>query len=65
VDPRQGDVIYDWYRVADPTVPLGDRYGVLAWAQTHGYHETHRFCGHAWMRSGSAEALCQVILEPQ
>ena len=65
VDPRQGDVSDDWYRVTDPAVPLGDRYGVLAWARTHGYLETHRFCGHAWMRSGSVEALCQVILEPQ
>jgi hypothetical protein len=65
VDPRQGDLIDDWYRSAEPEFPLSDTYGVLGFARTHGYRETHRFCGHAWMRNGSAEELCQVILEPR
>ena len=65
VDPAQADLIDDWYRAAEPSVPLSDTYGVLAWAETHGYRETHRFCGHAWMRNGYSEELCQVILEPR
>jgi hypothetical protein len=65
VDAREGDLIDDWYRVDEPRIPLSDTYGVVAWAQAHGYRETHRFCGHAWMRNGSAEKLCQVILEPR
>jgi hypothetical protein len=65
IDLSQGDLIDDWYRADEPVIPLSDTYGVLAWAEAHGYRETHRFCGHAWMRGGSAEELCQVILEPQ
>jgi hypothetical protein len=65
VDPREGDLIDDWYRADEPEIPLSDTYGVVAWAEAHGYGETHRFCGRAWMRSGSAEELCQVILEPR
>jgi hypothetical protein len=65
LDPRDGELIDDWYRAAEPGVPLSDTFGVLAWAETHGYRETHRFCGHAWMRNGYSEELCQVILEPQ
>ncbi|HTV13177.1 MAG TPA: hypothetical protein VME68_00600 [Acidobacteriaceae bacterium] len=65
VDPRQGELIDDWYRNDEPDVPLGDTYGVLAYAESHGYRETHRFCGHAWMRNGYSEELCQVILEPK
>jgi hypothetical protein len=64
-DPHQDDLIDDWYRSDEPAIPLNDTYGVLAWAESHGYRETHRFCGHAWMRNGYSEELCQVILEPQ
>lgn len=65
LDPRQGELIDDWYRAVEPSIPLSDMYGVLAWAETHGYRETHRFCGHAWMRNGYSEELCEVILEPR
>jgi hypothetical protein len=65
IDLNEGDLIDDWYRADEPVIPLSDTYGVLAWAEAHGYRETHRFCGHAWMRGGSAEELCQVILDPQ
>lgn len=65
VNSRQGDLIDDWYHAAEPAIPLTDAYGVLAYAESRGYRETHRFCGHAWMRDGYSEELCQVILEPQ
>jgi hypothetical protein len=65
VDSHDGEVMDGWYRADESTVPLGDTYGVVAWAEAHGYRDTHRFCGHAWMRDGYAEELCQVILEPR
>ncbi len=61
------EITSDWPELGDGatnTVPLGDEYGVLPWFKAHGYHETHRFCGHAWMRFGYAELLCDVVLEP-
>ena len=61
------EITSDWPELGDAVsnaVPLGDEYGVLPWLEAHGYHETHRFCGHAWMRFGYAELLCDVVLEP-
>lgn len=64
---HNADISEDWIR-PDPTtlnsVPLNDLFGILPYAEAHGYRETHRFCGHAFLRSGYAEELCQVALEP-
>ncbi len=63
----QSEVTADWSAFDDdrgPLLPLGDDYRLLPFFQAHGYHETHRFCGHAWMRFGYAELLCEVVLEP-
>ncbi|MGB6611639.1 MAG: hypothetical protein WBE63_18010, partial [Acidobacteriaceae bacterium] len=65
--PRNSDIRYDWVRpdlsLLNPD-PLNDPFHVIDYAEAHGYRETHRFCGHAWMRSGYAEELCQVALQP-
>jgi hypothetical protein len=45
-------------------VPLNDLFGIVPYAEAHGYRETHRFCGHAFMRDGYSEYLCQIALEP-
>lgn len=66
--PRNGAILDDWIP-ADPDnlnrVPLNDGYRVIPYAEAHGYRETHRFCGHAFIRDGYAEHLCQVILQPE
>ncbi|HEX4007653.1 MAG TPA: hypothetical protein VHX60_15875 [Acidobacteriaceae bacterium] len=65
---RNARISDDWIP-ADPSTlrrgPLGDSYGVIAYAEAHGYRETHRFCGQSWMRDGWAEKLCEVALEPR
>jgi hypothetical protein len=60
--PRNGDISFDW--VAGDELPDADLYGIIPWAETHGYRVTHRFCGRSFMRDGYAEELCDVILEP-
>ena len=66
-NPRNGNLIDDWLP-GDPdtrdAIPLNDNYGILAYAEAHGYRETHRFCGRAFMRDGYSELLCQIALEP-
>jgi len=32
--------------------------------QDAGYHETHRFCGYSFMRSGYSRELCDIVYEP-
>jgi hypothetical protein len=44
--------------------PLNDVYGIIPFAEAHGYRETHRFCGRSFMRAAYAEELCEVALEP-
>jgi hypothetical protein len=64
---RNADVSEDWVQPNLATlhsVPLNDAYHILDYAEAHGYRETHRFCGHAFMRSGYSEELCQVTLQP-
>lgn len=65
--PRNDNILDDWIP-GNPAelnrIPLGDRYGVLRYAEAHGYRETHRFCGHAFMRYGYSEELCEVALQP-
>jgi hypothetical protein len=64
---RDGDITDDWI-APDPSelnrVALDDLFGIVPYAEAHGYRETHRFCGHAFMRDGYAEYLCQLALEP-
>lgn len=64
---HNADVSEDWIKPDLATlnsVPLNDAYHVIDYAEAHGYRETHRFCGHAFMRNGYSEELCQVALEP-
>lgn len=44
--------------------PLNDVYGIIPYAEAHGYRETHRFCGRSFMRTAYAEELCEVALQP-
>ncbi|MFP5228446.1 MAG: hypothetical protein ACLGXA_12550 [Acidobacteriota bacterium] len=64
---HNADISEDWIK-PDPatlnSVPLNDDFGIIAYAEAHGYRETHRFCGHAFLRSGYSEELCQVALQP-
>ena len=45
-------------------VPLADTFQIIPYAEAHGYRETHRFCGSAFMRQGYSEIECQVALQP-
>jgi hypothetical protein len=60
---QNGDISFDWV-VPEDEFPNGDVYGIIPWAEAHGYDETHRFCGHSFMRNGYAEDICDVILQP-
>jgi hypothetical protein len=62
---NNSDITVDWEKPDYQTgPPLDDQYGIRAYFLAHGYRETHRFCGHSWMRNGYSELLCDVILEP-
>jgi hypothetical protein len=61
--PQNGDLSFDW--LPADALPEADVYGIIPYAEAHGYHETHRFCGNAFMRNGDAEELCDVILQPE
>ena len=64
---NNADISEDWIK-PDPvrlnSVPLNDAFHIVDYAEAHGYRETHRFCGHAFLRSGYSEELCQVALQP-
>ncbi len=64
---NNADISEDWIK-PDTTrlnaVPLNDAFHIVDYAKAHGYRETHRFCGHAFLRSGYSEELCQVVLQP-
>ncbi|HEY1498924.1 MAG TPA: hypothetical protein VGF88_05055 [Acidobacteriaceae bacterium] len=64
---HNGTVTDDWI-TPDPAeirrIPLADVYGIIPYAEAHGYRETHRFCGQMFMRQGYSESECQVVLEP-
>jgi hypothetical protein len=64
---HNADISEDWEKPnlnTLNTVPFNDAFHIIGYAQEHGYRETHRFCGHAFLRSGYSEELCQVALEP-
>jgi hypothetical protein len=64
---HNADVSEDWVKPNLATlnsVPLNDAFYIIPYAEAHGYRETHRFCGHAFLRSGYSEELCQVALQP-
>ncbi|MGC2297236.1 MAG: hypothetical protein WA476_00435 [Acidobacteriaceae bacterium] len=64
---HNADISEDWVKpnLAElNSVPLNDAFHIVDYAEAHGYRETHRFCGHAFLRSGYSEELCQVALEP-
>ena len=65
--PENAEISEDWVKPDLSKlnrIPLDDTYGIVAYAKSHGYRETHRFCGHAFLRSGYSEELCQVALQP-
>jgi uncharacterized protein (DUF1810 family) len=64
---RNGNITDDWIApdLAELNpVPLNEVYGIIPYAEAHGYRETHRFCGHTFMRDGFSESMCQIALEP-
>jgi len=62
---NNADITVDWERPDHQSAPpVDDPYGIRAYFLAHGYQETHRFCGHSWMRNGYSETLCDRILEP-
>jgi hypothetical protein len=64
---QNGDISEDWVKPEMEemnSVPMSDAFRIVEYAEAHGYRETHRFCGEAFMRSGYSEQLCQVALEP-
>jgi hypothetical protein len=66
-NPRNGTITDDWIapNLAELNrIPLNDGYAIIPYAEAHGYRETHRFCGTAFMRQGYSEIECQVALEP-
>lgn len=66
--PRNATITDDWIapdRADLNRIPLNDDYGILPYAEAHGYRVTHRFCGRSFMRDGYAEELCQLALQPK
>ena len=64
---HDADISEDWVPPDLATLnslPLNEAFHILPYAEQHGYRETHRFCGHAFMRNGYSEELCEVALEP-
>ena len=64
---NNADISEDWIKPNPETlneVPLNDAFHIVDYAEANGYRETHRFCGHAFLRSGYSEELCQVALQP-
>lgn len=64
---RNADISEDWVHPDSSRlniIPLNDQFGIIPYAEKHGYKVTHRFCGHGFLRSGYAEEYCQVALQP-
>ncbi|HKO10760.1 MAG TPA: hypothetical protein VJV22_02245, partial [Acidobacteriaceae bacterium] len=64
---RNADISEDWVHPDSSRlniIPLNDQFGIIPYAEKHGYRVTHRFCGHSFLRSGYAEEYCQVALQP-
>lgn len=64
---RNADISEDWVKADLKTlnaIPLNDDFGIIPYAEKHGYRVTHQFCGHGFLRSGYAEEYCQVALQP-
>lgn len=64
----QANITDDWIApnmAEERRTPLNDVYGIIPYAEAHGYRETHRFCGRSFMRGAYAEELCEVALEPR
>jgi hypothetical protein len=67
VSAHDANITDDWIApnlAQERRVPLNDVYGIIPFAEAHGYRETHRFCGRSFMRAAYAEELCEVALEP-
>ncbi len=64
---HDADVSEDWIKPYPATlnsIPLNDGFHIVDYTEANGYRETHRFCGHSFMRNGYSEELCEVALEP-
>lgn len=64
--PINSSVAYDWHRpeASLNTLWMQDRYHIAAYAEAHGYHVTHIFCGEQFMRWSYSERACNLVLEP-
>ena len=62
----EAEITRDWEPVTPPVpgVTLNDLFQVKRYFAANGYHTTHVFCGHSWMRAGYAELLCDTVMEP-
>jgi hypothetical protein len=63
---HDAEITRDWLP-NDPPMPgivLNDAFHITQFFENNGYHPTHVFCGHSWMRSTYAEQLCDTVLEP-
>ncbi len=63
---HDAEITRDWEANTppEPGVTLNDSFFIARYFEDHGYHVTHVFCGHSWMRSTYAELLCNTVLEP-
>ena len=64
--PVNSSVAYDWDAPEANlnSVEMQDRYRIVAYAEAHGYHVTHIFCGEQFMRWSDSERACNLVLEP-
>ena len=63
---HDAEITRDWLpgTPSQPGVVRGDGFFIGDFFRHHGYHDTHVFCGHSWMRSTYAERICLTVLEP-
>ena len=60
---QQQDSLYNqWAEEAPPG--FHPSAAMISFWEQHGYHETHRFCGERYMRAGSDNSACELLLEP-
>lgn len=64
--PQDSAVDDDWSKPGAGLNSIwdNDRYGIVAYAEAHGYRETNIFCGDQFMRFGYSEHACDILLEP-
>jgi len=56
--------VNQFFRRANAGDPLDDDASFPAYLETHGYRETHRFCGRQPAHFGYSEETCQLLFQP-